>query len=300
MKQIIFLFVFSLRVFVFFAQPADSTILFEKRKLWLGIGAATTAAVGTTGLYYAWYKDYNSGSFHFFNDNSEWLQMDKIGHTLTTYQIGNAGYHACKWSGMSENKSTLIGGTSGLAYMTIIEGLDGFSEGWGFSWGDMGANTAGTLLFIGQQHFWKEQRIKFKFSFHQSGYWQYRPNLLGENLAQQFLKDYNGQSYWLSCNISSFLKKDNKFPKWLNVAVGYGADGMISGKDDYVILRSDGEVIGNQRYRKLLLSLDIDLARIKTRSKVLKAVFKTINFIKIPCPALELSRNKVNGHLFYF
>jgi hypothetical protein len=147
---------------------------------------------------------------------------------------------------------------------------------------------------------WKEQRIKLKFSFHQSGYWHYRPDLLGENLGQQMLKDYNGQSYWLSCNIASFLKKETWFPKWLNVAVGYGADGMISGKGDYVIVQSDGEVIGNKRYRQLFLSLDLDLSKIKTRSKALNAVLKTINFIKVPCPALEWSNKKLNGHLLYF
>src|SRR3989344_8391817 len=164
----------------------------------LGVGAVTTATVGSITLYQAWYKDYNTGTFHAFNDNTEWLQMDKVGHTLTTFQIGNAGYHACKWSGMAEKKSILIGGTSGFAYMSIIEVMDGFSEGWGFSWGDMGCNATGTGLFIAQQYFWKEQRIKLKFSFHQSEYWKYRPNLLGENLGQQWLKDYNGQSYWLS------------------------------------------------------------------------------------------------------
>ncbi len=278
----------------------DSLKKFKQRKLLLGIATGTTATVGSIGLYQAWYKDYNSGSFHTFNDNSEWLQMDKAGHTLTTFQIGNAGYHACKWSGMTEKKSILIGGTSGFAYMSIIEVMDGFSEGWGFSWADMGCNALGTGLFTTQQYFWKELRVKLKFSFHQSNYWQYRPQLLGENLGQQWLKDYNGQSYWLSVNPSSFMKEETKFPKWLNVAIGYGANGMISGHDDFVIIKSDGQVIGNKRYRRALLSLDVDLSRIKTKSKVLKAIFRTVNFIKVPFPALELSKGKVSGHWLYF
>src|ERR1700740_582536 len=77
----------------------DSARVVKNRKLLLGIGTGTTAIVGSIGLYEAWYRDYNTGAFHLFNDNSEWLQMDKAGHTLTTFQIDNAGYHACKWSG---------------------------------------------------------------------------------------------------------------------------------------------------------------------------------------------------------
>ena len=32
---------------------------------------------------------------------------------------------------------------------------------------------------------------------------------LGENFLEQILKDYNGQTYWLSANIHSFFKKSN-------------------------------------------------------------------------------------------
>jgi hypothetical protein len=61
-----------------------------------------------------------------------------------------------------------------------------------------------------------------KFSFHTTQY-QYRPNVLGSSLAEQMLKDYNGQTYWLSVNLHSFYK-GSKIPKWLNLAIGYGAN----------------------------------------------------------------------------
>ncbi|OJU23360.1 MAG: hypothetical protein BGN92_03335 [Sphingobacteriales bacterium 41-5] len=51
-------------------------------------------------------------------------------------------------------------------FLTVIEILDGFSNKWGFSWGDMAANVFGAGMFQGQQLLWNEQRIKFKFSFH--------------------------------------------------------------------------------------------------------------------------------------
>ena len=184
--------------------------------------------------------------------------------------------------------------------MASIEVLDGFSKGWGFSWGDMGANLSGSLLAATQYHFWNEQRIQLKYSFHTTVYPAYRPALLGNNFSGQLLKDYNGQTYWLSCNISSFLKATTSFPKWLNLALGYGAEGMISGEPNYVIVEPDGKVIGNNRYRKYYLSLDIDLSRIKTRSKLLNTVLKTVNVLKIPAPAIEFSNHSIKGrYLFY-
>ena len=46
--------------------------------------------------------------------------------------------------------------------------------------------------------------------------------------VERMLKDYNGQTYWLSANLKSFFQGSN-IPAWLNVAVGYGADGMFGG-----------------------------------------------------------------------
>ena len=82
---------------------------------------------------------------------------------------------------------------------------------------------------IGQELISNEQRITLKYSFHQTSYAKLRPTTLGENYIQQALKDYNGQTYWLSTNIWSFNKKSS-FPKWLNVLVGFGGEGMLYGK----------------------------------------------------------------------
>ena len=56
-----------------------------------------------------------------------------------------------------------------------------------------------------------------------------------------------------------------------------------------------------QRYRQFYLSLDLDLTKIKTKSKFLKNVFTAINFIKIPAPTLSYStKNKIQFHYIYF
>src|ERR1700730_15941568 len=46
----------------------------------------------TTGLYYLWYRKHPRSHFHFFNDNQEWLQVDKWGHATTAYTVSAVQY----------------------------------------------------------------------------------------------------------------------------------------------------------------------------------------------------------------
>jgi hypothetical protein len=296
--------VFRFKFFIFlfltvnqFAFASDSLSVFKKRKLTLGISTLVVASGSLIYLDQAWFKHYNNTSFHTFNDNAEWFQMDKCGHAFTTYQTGRLMMQAMNWAGYSKKKQLLIGGLSGFAYMTAIEIMDGHSAGWGFSWGDMGANALGAGFVIGQKVLWNEQRIQLKFSYYSSEYAKYNPKLLGESPSTQFLKDYNGQIYWLSINPSSFIKKENKFPKWLNVAIGYGANGMIGARNNDILIEN-GSSISFNRYRQGYLSLDVDLTRIKTKSKLLKSVFSCLNIIKIPFPNLELSERKLKFNYY--
>ncbi len=234
------------------------------------------------GMYALWYKNEPSSSFHTFNDNQEWNQMDKVGHGVTSYYVGKAGFEVLKWSGVSRKKSIWYGGTFGLFFLTSVEVFDGYSSAWGFSWGDVAVNTAGSGIFIAQQLAWDEQRVLLKYSFHQSDYAQLRPNLLGENIVQQAIKDYNGQTYWMSANIASFLGGNTSFPKWLNFAVGYGSDGMVGAFDNSFYPNI-------KRQRQYYISLDIDLTRIKTKSKFANTLLGTFGFLKFPMPTVEFN-----------
>ena len=254
------------------------------------------AAIATTtliGLNQLWYADYDRSKFHFINDNSDWLQMDKVGHAFSAYQLGRLSMSAMDWAGATKKDQLLYGATLGFAFLTTVEILDGFSSEWGASPGDLIANAAGTAILIGQELAWNEQRISFKYSFHQTDYAALNPPVLGENLVQQALKDYNGQTYWLSANVWSFAKESN-FPKWLNIAFGYGAEGMLASQPGH-------ELETSPRYRQFYASFDLDLTKIETKSKVLQTIFTTLNFIKIPAPALEFTSNgKIKGHWIYY
>lgn len=259
----------------------------------------TEAALGTAtliALNEAWYAQYERSGFHSLNDNAQWMQMDKFGHVFSSYYIGKMGMDALAWAGETKKNQLIYGATLGFVFLTTIEILDGFSEEWGFSTGDVLANGLGTGLLIGQELLWDEQRIQMKFSFHTTAYADNDPDKLGSTTIEQILKDYNGQTYWLSVNLRSFFKESN-IPRWLNVAVGYGANGLPEGSFDYSTLPPQPI----ESYRQFFTSIDVDLTKIRTNSDFLKTVFNIFNFVKIPAPTIEYRSNgNFEFHFLYF
>lgn len=271
-----------------------------KRRQWL-VGGISVAGYGGSlaVLSQAWYKNYPRSSFHTFNDIGEWQQMDKIGHAWTAYNTSRVTTALWRWSGLPRKESVLLGAGSSLLYMLSIEYLDGRSAEWGWSWPDAGADMGGAVLFAAQELGWKEQRIELKFSSHQRHYSdpQLRAradDLFGKSFPERLLKDYNAQTYWLSFNIRSLA--NSNWPAWLNIAVGYGADGMFGGYDN-IARDKDGNVSFNRqdipRYRQWYLSPDIDLTRIKTRSRIWRTVFSAFNVLKLPAPALMIGNGRL-------
>lgn len=297
-KVLLILLAFSLTAL---SQENDSTSI-VKRNVGIVMGTEATLYAGSmSGLYFLWYAGYEQSSFHFYNDNAEWLQMDKFGHAMSAYHVGLIGYESLRLAGLDEKKSLLYGAPLGFVFLSTVEIFDGLSAGWGFSWGDMAANALGTGLFMGQQALWHEQRIAMKYSYHNTQFPQYRPDLLGSSLPERMLKDYNGQTIWLSFNLKSlFLDKESRFPSWINLALGYSADGMTGGF--YNVNQHNGQAIPEfTRTRQFVLSPDIDLTRIPVENKFLKTTLKVLSFIKIPMPALMLdSQGNFSAYWLYF
>ena len=292
-----------------FLQPADTL---HKGRFWTSVAiGGTSYTLAVIGLSQIWYADVEKSSFQLFNDFGEWRHVDKIGHTATTYNYCRLGFDGANWTGMNRrNAMWTVAGVSFLMQGTI-EVMDGFSAKWGFSIPDIAFNTLGAGLFVGQELAWGEQRITMKTSstvptypediitsvdgLHTTTLRQRAHKLYGTRFPETFIKDYNAQTNWLSFNVRSFMKNENsRFPKWLNVAVGYGAQNMYEGfdyewtEDDTGIeYRRDPNQL--QRYSQMYLSFDVDLTRIPTKNRFLKTAFSILNFIKIPAPTLEMN-----------
>ncbi|MDX2250076.1 MAG: DUF2279 domain-containing protein [Bacteroidia bacterium] len=258
----------------------------------LGVYAGSMLYLGS-----AWYSQEDLSRFHFFNDMHEWKQIDKAGHTLGGYHSSRMMIGMYKWSGMEKNKAILYGSLSGFLAMSSIEVFDGFGETWGFSWPDIGANFLGASLAAGNQWLWNEDRIQLKVSYVPSVY-AGNPDfehLFGSNPAEWILKDYNGHTMWLSVRVHSFLPEStfrDRYPRWLNLAVGYGAEGLEGGYDD------PSKAWLEREYRQLYLSLDIDVSQIRTRSGFLNTLFSVVNIVRIPLPAVQFDKTGVGFRAF--
>lgn len=274
-----------------YGQSSDTASVNKKRLRTLALGGTVAYGVSMAGLSHLWYSDSESQSFQFFNDNAEWKQVDKFGHFFSSFYFSYGTSKALQWSNVNPRKSDFIGALVGFGVMMPIEILDGFSNAYGASAGDLAANAAGSAFFLAQSRIWNEVRIHPKFSFHRTRYAELRSELLGGDLPSEILKDYNGQTFWLSVDMDKFFR----FPRWLNLAAGYGAEGMVYARDF-----QNTEAGYANPFRQYYLSIDFDLTSIKSRSKTINTLLFIANMIKIPAPALEFSSKGVKFRPLYF
>lgn len=239
-----------------------------------------------------------SARFYFYNDFKEYLQVDKFIHSFASYLGSHILYYGLKNLKVSNKKAIILGGTLSSVLLTSKDLYDGFNLG-GFSWTDVLANSLGSACFVGQQLLFDEQIVKFKYSFSRSEYTDQANGYLGKTLLQSYLNDYNGYSFWLSMNVCKILPK-TKIPDWISIGVGYSANGMFGAYQN--IDSYNGVLIPEtKRYRQFLLSPDIDLSKIKVKSRFLRIVLNGMNFIKVPFPAVEFnSMGNIRGYWIYF
>lgn len=280
-----------------FFEPADS--LLKKRVVPVSIGVGGVWAGSMIGLHEVWYKNVEKSNFHTFNDGANWLQMDKAGHIYTNYKISLLCGDLYKWSGVKSKKAALIGTGIGLGYQTTFELFDAYSEDWGFSWYDMGSNVLGAGMYLGQELAWGEQRILLKFSYHPTEFAAIRPSVLGSNFQESMLKDYNGQSYWMSFNPFLF-NKNSTFPKWLCFSFGYSVNAKLVGDQELYVDQSTNPQTVYSSQREWLFSMDIDFSRIPAKKPWVKTLLKQLNYLKVPFPALMYRDGKLIGMPLYF
>ncbi|MBC6699064.1 DUF2279 domain-containing protein [Hymenobacter sp. BT190] len=277
----------ALPVLAFDSLPAaspDSSLLSRRLPVLAG-GLAVTY----TGLLYGLSKGWYTGErapLHWFNDLPEWKQMDKAGHFWGAFHQSRGAVDMLRWAGVPERRALWYGGFVGFLLQSPIELLDGRDPAYGASATDLAANFLGSAGLIGQHLAWGEVRLMPKYSFHTTPYAARRPNVLGRSLAEQHLKDYNGQTYWLCADVGAWLPASSRWPRWLQPAVGYGAQQMLFNDPN------NNAAAGLNAYRQYYLSVDIDLRHIPTRSKLLRRVFYVASIFHLPAPALEWNQRR--------
>ncbi len=252
-------------------------------RLRIVVGGSALSYGALYGTLAAGWYDGPKAPFHWFDDSREWAQLDKCGHFWGAFHESRGAVDLLRWAGVPRRQARIWGAPFGFLVQSPLEYFDGRQAQYGASWTDLAANAAGALTLAGELALWDEIRLQPKISYHLTSFAAQRPNTLGRTVAERLLKDYNGQTYWLSADVGAFLGPDSRWPRWLNVAAGYGATGLVYG--DPAFNRANGF----QTTRLFYLAPDINLQGIRTRSKLLRRVFYALNLFRLPLPALEFS-----------
>ena len=109
-----------------FLTPSDTLHIPRRNAVVVSEIALSSSAL--IGLNELWYADFARSKFHTVDDNAQWLQMDKVGHVFTAYQMGKHGVNLLNWSGVSKKDQLLYGATLGFGFLTAVEIMDGFGE----------------------------------------------------------------------------------------------------------------------------------------------------------------------------
>ena len=278
-----------------FGSASAQDSLNTKRLTLVLAGGGLTYTAAMIGLSQAWYKDQQAGSFHFFDDLPQWKQMDKFGHFFSAHHVSFVAHGTFRWAGMESKKAIWWGAATSAIMMTPVEIFDGFSEDYGFSWSDVAANTLGAASFAFQSLQWDEIRIQPKISFMRTDYAALRPSVLGNGWQEEWLKDYNGQTYWFTFSPHLLSNRTLLLPAWLGISLGYGGRDMIFGRDE------ENRAAGFDPYRRYFLSVDVDFKAFKGNNTFLNTLLDALNMIKVPAPTLAYDRvNGWKGYGLYF
>ncbi len=244
------------------------------------VGGALLGSMVTIHLYQqnGWWKD-NRAPFHFQEDLTYGLGVDKVGHFYGGYLMGYTIQKFLQWSNVSERSAVWIGATGGLLFQTYVEVEDGFST-WGFDRVDFATDVGGAAWLVGRHYIPILQNFELKLSYHSS-------SLLGTTGGSGFrgqqhlvIDDYEGQTFWMSVKVNNLLPEEMKsyWPDFLCLAVGYGAR----------------DIAGANPHRVFFLAPDLDMTKvIPSNTSFLKTLGEVLNFIHMPMPAVQISPNAI-------
>ena len=258
-------------------------------KPWRLTGVITGVSGTTVGIFVYFQQIWWAGEqtqFHFDkgSDMIYAMGMDKAGHFWSSKLTSDLFCDMLKWSGVPDRKALWYGAGYGILTTALVEIKDGFAPYWGFSMGDMAANTAGALFPVLQEYVpvMRNFQVKWSYDFMNPSYYK----TLENNTGKPFMDDYERHNYWVSAHVHGLLPPNLKpyWPKFLNIAVGLSAD------------RLNGKGGGNHQVH---LALDYDLTKLPIRSKTWKRAMHYLNHLHFPAPTIRIMP-EIKMNIFQF
>jgi len=251
---------------------------------------ASTGVAGLVSSYLyvknAWWSNQKT-SFHFDHDMDYRYakNIDKGAHFIGGVIIADLFKDGFYWSGLKAERSFFWAFISGSLMQSFVEIKDGYAPTYGFSWGDVGAGTLGSLVPYLKYKYPKLYAFDIKLSYyrHDDYYYKMFPHA-------EFIDDYMNHTYWLALNPNDLLPKNSKteklWPDFLCIVGGWGVDNTL---DYYYTGLNLDENKGKGNY-EFYLSIDIDWRKIiRQDTHFKKAVTSTLNYIKLPLPTLRFT-----------
>jgi hypothetical protein len=248
----------------------DTTSSFFSRKTTLTYGIALHSALAIVLEYKWWWKNdyhpFEEEDEGFLNDYS--LGVDKFGHFYISYFYFNALQNLMKWGGYDESTTMWVSVTIPALYAISIELGDGFSH-YEFAPDDLVANALGLGYGVLQRRYQYLENFIFKWSYIPTGVYRGRLNYPITN-------DYDGHIYWLSFKMHNLLPEPVKqyWPKFLNLAVGYGAINASIGSTEPM-------------KRKYAISLDYNLTELPLDGDTWETVKNIFDLLHFPAPGVR-------------
>ncbi len=265
----------------FFYQPDSNLRLERKRSFSAPRLALVTGAIGAANwaLYHqlngAWWREPRThfhfyrgyrrthGAYDFAPSDSYYYHLDKAGHFYSSIIFTHSLRSIYQWTGFSERGSDWMAGAAASLLMLEIEIYDGFFRDWGFSLGDFAANELGVLWAIAQTRSPKLRQLHVKAS--------YDPFAKLED--DHWIKNYGAMTFWLSFSVRPMLPEamQKVWPKWLNLAAGYGTSRLRHGRF------------------KAYLAFDLNTKELfKSKSFALAPLKTVLTYLHLPLPALQI------------
>ncbi len=246
--------------------------------------------------------------FRILEDAMYSIYLDKFGHFYGGYIMSYAFNEILLGIGFGKEDGLLWGSILGMAYQSYIEVLDGYGADFGFSPSDFYADIVGASFYYAQQKIPFLQNFTPKFHY-------YPAEWHGEHSRKphdMFIDDYSSQTFYFSVNVHNLLpnKYAKYWPDWLELTFGYAArnlsvndasKGISPYPNSYKYSEKYGDINveawGNPKF---LVGLDYDLVKLLPDGGNAWNWFKqTLNYVKLPSPVIEFSRDKPKFFLIY-
>ncbi len=284
MKKIVFTLLICSSLFAqeinYSPQFSDKTnhFIWEHGLVSTGILTFTIISIYNTGkpIYY----NQSRSDFHFTKNKKGELEfydtnvrgLDKFSHIFSSSLFSQNIYFMSRWSGLDKSFSSYSAFILASSIMGAMEVHDAYYDRWGFSIGDFIANIAGAAFSVGQYNIPFLRNFDYKFSY----------DFTRKKSEDAVIESYANMTFWLTANPTGLLKmKDSWFPNWLNIATGISVTHSLPHKTE------------------ILIGLDFNLKRIRTKSVFLNHLIHFADKYKFPAPAIRLAPDFI-GYGLYF